>query len=172
MTTLNCEAIARAGLGEPVKREGAELLYHCPRADRHKNGDVHASLKVNTQKNKWGCFVCDKKGSPWKLAAFLSQNEASDKAAITAWLKAKGLLGNKHRHKPSDGRGPCVATYLATLFFGGVYAQIRSTFPSIERVCVSNPQCCGSCLTVSECDEAPKNAKKRIQNLGPACWLP
>ena len=69
---MKCEDVARAALGEPVKREGAELIYRCPHPECHKNGDAHPSLKINTQKNAWGCFVCSETGrSAWSLAAFL-----------------------------------------------------------------------------------------------------
>jgi len=30
---LACEQVARAALGEPAKREGAELLYYCPQPE-------------------------------------------------------------------------------------------------------------------------------------------
>ena len=52
MNGLSCEAIARAALGEPLKRERAELLYRCPRPERHTNGDAHPSLKINAEKKR------------------------------------------------------------------------------------------------------------------------
>ena len=38
---MKCEDVARAGLGEHVKREGAELIYRCPHPESHKNSDAH-----------------------------------------------------------------------------------------------------------------------------------
>jgi AAA domain len=90
---LSCEAIARAALGQPAKREGIQLLYRCPYRERHKNGDAHPSLKVNPQKDVWGCFVCGASGKGgWSLAAFLSSVSADDKSAVAAWLRERGLL--------------------------------------------------------------------------------
>jgi hypothetical protein len=120
---LQCEAIARAGLGEPAKREGTELLYRCPHPEGHKNGDSHPSLKINPKKNVWACFPCDAKGTAWQLAAFLAGVDAGDKAAVKAWLKDKGLLNGAKRKMKADGRGPCVATYIYTDAQGNLVAR-------------------------------------------------
>jgi putative DNA primase/helicase len=87
---LSCESIARAALGEPVRREGAELLWRCPRPEWHKNGDAHQSLKVNSQKNVWACFPCNASGTAWQLAAFLGRLDPADKSAVIAWLRDRG----------------------------------------------------------------------------------
>jgi len=97
-----CEEIARAALGEPARRQGAELLWRCPRHD-----DKHPSLQVNTNKNVWICGPCGQSGNAWQLAAFLAGTSPDDKAAVTAWLCERGLL-------EADGRGGgrrIVATY-------------------------------------------------------------
>ena len=59
---FTCEQVARAGLGEPAKRECAELLYHCPHPERHRNGDAHPSLKINPKKDVWMCGPCGAAG--------------------------------------------------------------------------------------------------------------
>jgi hypothetical protein len=73
-------------LGEPLKREGAELIWQCPRPERHSNGDAHPSLKVNPQKNTWSCFVCGVSGTAYQLAAFIFRLDPSDKQSIAARL--------------------------------------------------------------------------------------
>ncbi len=109
---LQCLDVARAALGEPLKREGAELLYRCPHPNRHTNGDAHPSLKINAQKNTWGCFVCGVTGTAWSLAAFLAGVEPSDKPIVRAWLCEHGLSSGKGATKATNGRGPCVAHYV------------------------------------------------------------
>lgn len=81
MKTLSCEAIARAALGEPLKREGVELLYRCPRRERHSNGDAHPSFKVNPRKNVWACFVCGVGGTAWQLAALGEEKHSPGQSA-------------------------------------------------------------------------------------------
>lgn len=71
-SALRCEAVARAELGDPIKRAGAELLYRCP-GESHRNGDQNTSLTVNSKKNVWACFVCQISGKAWALAAFLAR---------------------------------------------------------------------------------------------------
>jgi hypothetical protein len=112
MTSLTCDQIARAALDEPVKREGAESLYRCPYPERHRNGDSHPSLKINTQKNTWACFVCGVSGTAWQLAAFLARLDPSDKSGVTAWLTERGSFSRKLRAKAANGRGPRVAEYV------------------------------------------------------------
>jgi hypothetical protein len=121
---FTCEQVARAGLGEPVRREGAELLYRCPGPERHKNQDAHPSLKVNPSKNMWGCFVCNVRGkSGWSLAAFIAGVSPDDKAAVIAWLKEHGLVTGAKRKAKADGRGPVVASYVYTDVHGNPLAR-------------------------------------------------
>src|SRR5437762_3076280 len=95
-TKLTCEAVARAALGQPLKREGKELLFRCANpTGAHRNGDAHPSLKVNPQKNAWICGPCNAGGTAWKLAAFLAKVNPDDKAAVTAWLREHGLLNGR-----------------------------------------------------------------------------
>jgi hypothetical protein len=96
MTALSCESVARAALGEALKREGRELIWGCPHPERHANGDAHPSLKVNPEKNTWSCFVCGVGGTPWQLAAFLAGLDPSNKPAVSAWLRDRGLLNGNH----------------------------------------------------------------------------
>jgi hypothetical protein len=112
---LECEAIARAALGEPVKQRGRELFYCC-RGQVHTNGDRDPSLKINPQKNAWGCFVCGVTGkNGWSLAAFLAGCDSGDKKAVRAWLVARDLLPKCGQNgKAKSGRGPVVATYVYT----------------------------------------------------------
>jgi putative DNA primase/helicase len=100
---LGCAEVARSALGEPAKRQGAELLWRCPRHD-----DRHPSLSVNTKKNCWACFPCNTKGTAWSLAAFLAGLSADDKPAVTAWLRERGLID---RNGQGGGGRRIVATY-------------------------------------------------------------
>jgi hypothetical protein len=111
---LQCEAVARGALGEPIKREGAEFLWRCPHPERHQHGDTHPSLKVNPQKDVFLCAPCGGKGKAWALAAFIAGVDASDKAAVKKWLKDHGLLNGAKHNAKAAGRGLCVATYLYT----------------------------------------------------------
>jgi hypothetical protein len=120
---LTCEQVARAGLGEPAKREGAELLYRCPHPEGHKSGDSHPSLKINPKKNVWACFPCGAKGKAWGLAAFLASCEPGNKERVKTWLKDKGLLNGGRRKAKRDGRGPVVAEYVYTDADGGPVAR-------------------------------------------------
>jgi AAA domain-containing protein/Toprim domain-containing protein len=107
MNALSCEAIARAVLGAPVKREGAELFYNCPHSELHANGDAHPSLKINTKKNVWGCFPHNASGAAWQFAAFLAGLDVGDKRGVSTWLRERGLLQER---SGNDGR--IVAQYL------------------------------------------------------------
>lgn len=89
---LRCGAVARASLGEPIRRERAELLYRCPYHERHKNGDAHPSLKINPAKNVFMCGPCGASGTAWQLAAFLAKTDPGDKKTVKAWLRDEGLL--------------------------------------------------------------------------------
>ena len=100
---FTCEDVAHAALGEPVKREGTEILYRCPRPERHTNGDVHPSLKVNTKKDVWACFVCGASGTAWVLAAFIARVEPNDKHAVRAWLQGRGLVNGKREQVDAGG---------------------------------------------------------------------
>ena len=93
--SLQCEAVARAVLGANTKREGVELVWNCPNHD-----DQHPSLKINPKKNIWICGPCDRSGSAWQLAAFLAGVQPSDKAAVAAWLRERGLLSYKSKQSP------------------------------------------------------------------------
>ncbi len=107
MTAFICEQIARAALGEPTKRSGAELLWHCPNHE-----DKHESLSVNPKKNVFLCAPCNANGTPWQLAAFLARLDPGDKQGVMAWLKERGLLNGKRPAKRANGRGPCAAEYV------------------------------------------------------------
>lgn len=103
MSALTCEQVARAALGEPLKREGAEFHWRCPHPERHSNGDAHPSLKVNAHKDTWSCFVCGVGGTAWQFAAFLARLDPGDKQSVTAWLKSQRLLTD---HEPSTQTSP------------------------------------------------------------------
>jgi len=109
---LRCEAVARVALGGPLKREGAELLYRCPHPERHSNNDAHPSLKINPKKDVFLCCPCGAKGKGWALAAFLAGCDSSDKNAVRAWLKQRGISEGGRRKERADGRGPVVATFV------------------------------------------------------------
>jgi hypothetical protein len=102
--TLSCEAVARAALGEPLKLEGAELLWRCPRPERHCNGDAHPSLKINTKKNVWACFPCNASGTAWALAGFLAGLNSGNKHGVSAWLREQGLLETRDGQSQPEGR--------------------------------------------------------------------
>jgi len=107
---LTCESVARAGLGNPSKRKGGELLWHCPHPGTHTHGDTHPSLKINPKKDVFMCAPCGAQGKAWALAAFLAGVNANDKGAVRSWLQGYGLLNDARRGEKSK-RGPCVAEY-------------------------------------------------------------
>jgi len=95
---LVCQQIAEAALGPAVRRSGAELFFRCPNHE-----DKHPSLQVNTNKNVFLCGPCNKAGNAWRLAAFLARLDPTDKRAVPAWLRERGLLdagsnGNGNGH--------------------------------------------------------------------------
>jgi hypothetical protein len=105
---LQCEAVARAALGEPAKRAGdmpepKEAYWPCPQHADMKGGVPRtASLKINSQKNTWMCGPCGASGNAWELTAFLlgrgwrwESLGGADKSALTAWLRERGLLTEK-----------------------------------------------------------------------------
>jgi hypothetical protein len=123
-SNLTCESVARAALGEPVRREGAELLYPCPHPEQHRNGDAHPSFKVNPNKNIWACFVCFAGGTAWQLAAFIARVDPGDKRAVTAWLREHGLLdrtatGNSSRRAAPRGKR------VAEVYYGDDLRKVR-----------------------------------------------
>lgn len=125
MSTLLCENIGRAVLGEPVKCEGRELLWRCPNLMGHRNGDAHPSFRINTQKNVFACFPCDAKGTAWQLAAFIAGVNPSEKSAVTAWLRERRLLDGKGRAKKEEP----VAEYVYTDVDGNPVARKRRYEP-------------------------------------------
>lgn len=102
---LECEAIARAALGEPLRQVGAELLWRCPNHD-----DEHPSLSVNPQKNVWFDGPCGASGNAWQLTAFLARVGADDKSAVKQWLADHGLFSKAPSGNGKRGRDP-VATH-------------------------------------------------------------
>ena len=68
MTASTCEQTARAALGDPTKRAGAEFLWHCPNHE-----DKHESLSVNPKKNVFLCAPCNANGTAWQFASFLAR---------------------------------------------------------------------------------------------------
>jgi hypothetical protein len=102
--------VARAGLGKPVKRQGAELIWHCPRPAAHEHGDANPSLMINPKKDVFLCGPCGARGKGWALAAFLAGVDASDKESVKSWLEKYGLR-NGARREARPKRGPCVAEY-------------------------------------------------------------
>lgn len=108
MSALTCEQVARASLGEALKRESAELVWRCPHPERHSNGDSHPSLKVNPKKDTWGCFVCGVSGTAYQLAAFIFGLNPSDKQSIAA------RLASLTNGKPESPASHVVAEYRYT----------------------------------------------------------
>lgn len=104
---FTCEQVARAGLGEPRKRPGVELLWRCPQHD-----DQHPSLGVNPTKNVWMCGPCGVGGTPWQLAAFLAKVSPDDKPAVKKWLADRGLLSKRSSSNGKrTGAGLTLARY-------------------------------------------------------------
>jgi hypothetical protein len=83
---------------------GAELLWRCPHPERHKNGDSNPSLKINSKKNIWACFVCGEKGTPWALAAFIAGLDPREKRPVKAWLIERGLLAGERGNKSQKAK--------------------------------------------------------------------
>jgi hypothetical protein len=105
---LTCEAVARTELGEPLRQQGAELLWRCPNHD-----DKRPSLSVNPKKDKWLCGPCNASGGAWKLAAFLAGCDPADKQAVKTWLAQHGLSNPARRKARSGGeRGPVAMMFV------------------------------------------------------------
>jgi putative DNA primase/helicase len=98
---LACADVARAALGEPAKRQSAELFYYAP-----WRADDHASLQINTQKNTWADFPAGLSGNGWELAARFGGCDPTDKPAVKAWLREHGLQNGN-----SKGARRVVETY-------------------------------------------------------------
>ena len=107
MAKFTCDAVAIFVLGEPTKRAGAELLWHCPNHE-----DKHESLSVNPKKNVFLCAPCNASGTAWQLASFLARHEPSDKPSVTTWLKERGLLNGRQTAKAANGRRQWLAEYV------------------------------------------------------------
>ncbi|HWP84014.1 MAG TPA: AAA family ATPase [Terriglobia bacterium] len=86
---LSCESVARAALGEPLKRKGTELFWCAPWRD-----DRDPSLHVNTKKDVWSDFPAGIAGNAWELAAQLAGCDPGDKPSVAAWLREHGLLSS------------------------------------------------------------------------------
>lgn len=86
---LLCTDIAEAAQLGSGKKSGAELLFKCP---HHENRDP--KLNINEAKNCWTCWVCDKSGNAWTLAAHIAGVSPDNKPAVTAWLRDRGLLNS------------------------------------------------------------------------------
>jgi hypothetical protein len=95
---LRCLDIARAVLGEPLRRAGRESFYRCPNP---KHVDRRPSLQINQQKNVWMCGPCAVSGNAWQLAAFIGGTDPFDKDVVVAWLKKHGLLNSANRIGPA-----------------------------------------------------------------------
>ena len=95
MKRLRCLDVARAELGEPVRKSGREFCFQCPNHDDHD-----PSLMANGKEDVWLCGPCNKGGTPWELAAFLADFDPSDKESVIAWLREHHLLdGNASRSR-------------------------------------------------------------------------
>jgi hypothetical protein len=93
---FSCLDVAHAAELVPGRRRGKEHPFQCP-----QHHDDHPSLTINVDRDVWMCGPCHAKGTAFQLAAFLCGAPASDKAAVTAWLRDHGLLsGNGHKAAP------------------------------------------------------------------------
>jgi putative DNA primase/helicase len=81
-----CGEIVHVVLGEPKRKAGDELFYHCPNHD-----DKKPSLQINTRKNCWICGPCNRFGGPWELIHFLGGPEPSDKRGLADWFETHGV---------------------------------------------------------------------------------
>jgi hypothetical protein len=107
MPKATAEEVAKAAWGEPVKRQGTELLWHCPHPERHNHQDRNPSLGVNPQKNLWKCWSEDVGGTGgWSLAAFIAGVGPADKPAVKSWLREQGLISaSRCKSRAGGGRG-------------------------------------------------------------------
>src|ERR1700746_3723873 len=90
VSDLRCVDVVRAVLGDPIRRAGQELFFHCPKTKNHKHGDHDPSFSVNECKNVWICRICGG-GNAWQLAAFFADVSPDDKPAVVRWLENHGL---------------------------------------------------------------------------------
>jgi hypothetical protein len=116
MIAFTCNVLARVVLGEPHHVSAGEAYFTCPNHD-----DKHPSLKINLIKDVFLCGPCGKGGTAWGLAAFLGNFDPSDKPAVIAWLRERGLLdvatsGNgTHRTAQGEKMRPTEFYYSAEL---------------------------------------------------------
>jgi len=96
-SALQCFEVARAVLGEPVRRMGQELFFRCANP-RHI--DDHPSLKINQRKNVWMCGPCGASGNAWQLAAFIGGLAPNDKVGITSFLRMHGCSSRQNGRRP------------------------------------------------------------------------
>jgi hypothetical protein len=100
---FTCEAVARAALGGPAKRQGGESYFRCPYPERHTNGDADPSLKI--KKDVFLEPICGAKGKAWRLAAFPAGCDPADKPTVTAWLREKAMVENRRRFTNTKMKG-------------------------------------------------------------------
>jgi hypothetical protein len=85
------EDVATRLLGPPAKREGANLLWHCPFHD-----DKHPSFKVNGKRGAWKCWACDIGGDAANLVMRI--NKCDFPAAVRSLADSSGaMVVTKHR---------------------------------------------------------------------------
>ena len=108
----SCELVAcvttaveqRAG-----RRHGREWRFRCLQADRHRNGDAHASARWHEGKAVWHCDVCGVGGGALDLARRLGVLEPHDRRpnvleTVYAIRNAAGELVAEHvRRDRADG---------------------------------------------------------------------
>ncbi len=63
--------LARQAGREPTRGSGGEVLIRCPHPNRHREGDLHPSCRINPVKNTFYCDVCQEGGGARDLARLL-----------------------------------------------------------------------------------------------------
>jgi putative DNA primase/helicase len=133
--SLTCESVARAALGEPVRRQGAEIFYRAPWRD-----DQKPSLQISSAKNVWADFPAGLSGTAWQLAAKLAECDPSDKPTVKTWLETHGLQnGNGNGHgkrtagataKPAPAQNEEPFVRVAEFYYGENLRTVRMERPN------------------------------------------
>ena len=94
--------------------QGREIFMRCVNSASHKNGDIHPSLRISTEKDTWVCDPCGLGGRSIQLIKHAGL--ARDNLGAFAWLRQRGWGPlNGRQVMKAYGKipvpGDCVAVY-------------------------------------------------------------